>query len=331
MRSILKNCVNRSVWWLVLLWLGHGGSSVIASADVIKLDWQSPVAQDHALAGRIFDSSGALTIADLADRMAASGFVLVGEKHDNADHHQLELYLLKLLLKQKEAGAREVSVSVALEMLNGSQQPQIDLIAEQLRQIDELEYDSAKIKTRLEWPEQGWPWDDYAAVIGWTLNNRLPLNAGNISSKTMRTVYQNGIDDRFSSARHLKTYLHDSLLDQVFDGHCGLMPKDSLASMVDIQLVKDAAMANALAVGDKETNVLIAGTGHIRKDTAVPQHLQILSSHSILTIALIEVDSDRQQVAGYSSLFDQFDIVVFTPVANQRDYCAELEQSMRKK
>jgi len=324
--------ISRFNWWLMALCLGYGSLSIstIASTDIIKLDWQAPLAQDHALAGWIFDSDGVVTPEDLADRMAAVRFVLIGEKHDNIDHHQLELYLLKLLLKRLSADNPNATMSITLEMLDAGQQAHIDLITEQLEQNKDLVFDTDELKSRLDWPEQGWPWDDYAAVIGWSLNRRLPLYAGNISRKTMHVIYQNGIDDRFSSARVLKASLHDALLDQVFDGHCGLMPKDSLASMVDIQLVKDAAMANTLLAGDTDSGVLIAGTGHIRKDTSVPRHLQTLSGNSMLTIALVEVDSDRQQVADYDDLFDQFDIVIFTPVANQRDYCADLEKSMHK-
>jgi len=320
-------------WWLALLGLGYGSLSVsaIASTNVFELDWQASIAQDHVLAGHIFDSGGEVTIVELADRMATSRFVLIGEKHDNIDHHRLELYLLQLLLKRKSVVDPNATMSIALEMLDAGQQTKIDLITEQLEQNKGLKLDSKELKARLDWPEQGWPWDDYSAVIGWTLNSRLPLHAGNISRKTMHVVYQSGIDDRFSSATELKSSLHDALLDQVFDGHCGLMPKDSLASMVDIQLVKDASMANALVAGDSESSILIAGTGHIRKDTSVPRHLQMLSDESMLTVALVEVDSDRQQVADYKDLFDQFDIVIFTPVANQRDYCADLEKSMHKK
>lgn len=214
-----------------------------------------------------------------------------------------------------------------MEMLNSGQQPSIDTISEEFRLSDDLQVASAELKERLDWPEHGWPWGDYAAVISWVLKQRLPLYAANLNRETMHSLYKSGLDDRFQSARELKEVLHDSLLDQVFDGHCGLMPRDKLGSMLDIQLAKDSAMANALLAAETPQSVLIAGSGHIRKDTAVPRHLQ--QADSVITVALIEVDSEKTNVADYD-LFERFDVAVFTPVANQRDYCAELEKSMKK-
>jgi len=308
----------------------------VGATDSVDLNWRAPLAQDHPLVGEIYTAKAAITTEALADLMAASGYVLIGEKHDNIDHHQLELYLLKLL-SERISGADEnpsdesPSMGVTLEMLDRSQQSQIDQVMKQLDQSDDDRLEVADLKSALNWPEHGWPWGSYSALIGWTLNGGLPLYAGNISRETMKSVYQTGIADQFISAKELHGALNEALLDQVFDGHCGLMPKDSLGSMVDIQLVKDSSMASALVAASGKPGVLIAGTGHVRKDTAVPRHLQVLDDKPILTVALIEVDLEKRFVADYNDSFDQFDVVIFTPVANDRDYCADLEQSMHKK
>jgi hypothetical protein len=60
----------------------------------------------------------------------------------------------------------------------------------------------------------------------------------------------------------------------------------------------------------------------------VPRHLQKLNDAAVLSVALVEVHPDKQSVADYA-LFDQFDVVIFTPIANQRDYCAELKKSLQ--
>ncbi len=310
-----------------LLTYAHTASS---ATNFEGLEWKAPIARDHPLVGEIHNATGSMTLAALADLMADSRFVLIGEKHDNVDHHQLELYLLKSLVEQKAADNTPAAVAVAFEMLNSDQQLQLTGLMEQLVQNDSVQIEAKALKDSLDWPEHGWPWDDYSELIGWALNSRLSLYAGNISQKTMRTIYQSGIDDRFESARQLKASVSDALLDQVFQGHCGLMPRDALSSMVDIQLVKDSAMANALVAGNEQLNVLVAGTGHIRKDTSVPKHLQLIDNQSTLAVALIEVEIGKTSVADYDELFDRFDVVVFTPIANQRDYCADLKKSMQK-
>jgi uncharacterized iron-regulated protein len=316
---------------IVVSFLGWFAISAAVASTSLQLEWESQIADTHPLVGGVYLKDGAITVPALAALMADNKYVLIGEKHDNSDHHQLELRLLKLLKNYYSDAGTDASVSVTLEMLDGSQQPKLDEIMWQLDQNNELSINTDELKTALSWPQHGWPWSDYAPLIEWTLSSRMLLSAGNISHSTMKSIYASGIDDRFSSASELKTALNDRLLDQVFDGHCGLMPKDSLSSMVDIQLVKDAAMANALVDSGGTHSVLVAGTGHIRKDSAVPQHLRVLDDASVLTIALVEVVNDKKLPADYSELFEQFDVLVFTPIANERDYCADLEKSLHKK
>ena len=334
MRNLLLSCplYRISTRMLLLICLGICGISTftLAAADSLVLDWKAPLAQDHPLVGRVYQSQGEMTLESLADLMADSRFVLIGEKHDNADHHQLELYLLKMLVERNTANNTIPSVAVTLEMLDSSQQSKVDLVMERIRQNDGPELELTELQRSLEWPPQGWPWEDYSALIGWTLNSGLSLYAGNIGGETMKTVYKNGIDDRFASASALKKPVQDELLDQVFDGHCGLLPRESLASMVDIQLVRDSQMARALTVSAGKQNVLIAGAGHTRIDTAVPKHLQVLGESSVLSVALVEVDPEKFEVADYP-LFDRYDVAIFTPVATRHDYCADLEKSMQKK
>lgn len=328
----MKNPVSRFVgqmFWIGLVAIGMVGQAT-ADNERVQLKWESPLAQDHPLVGRVYNSDGSIKLDALGGLVANSKYVLIGEKHDNSDHHQLELYLLELMLDQGTDDDSKPSMAVVLEMLDSKQQPLVNSVTETLAASDSIMLEPDQLKVSLDWPEHGWVWSDYAAIIGWTLNSRLPLVAGNISRKTISTIYQNGIDDRFATGRSLKGPLNGPLLDQVFSGHCELMPRSSLGSMVDIQLAKDSSMANALIASTTKQSVLIAGTGHIRKDTAVPRHLELSSNESVLTLALVEVDSAKQAVSDYEGVFDQFDIVIFTPVANERDYCAEFEKSMRK-
>ena len=259
--------------------------------------------------------------------MARSKHILIGEKHDNSDHHQLELLLLEALDEQAEKDNE--TLSVVFEMLDSSQQQHVDSIAEALADNEDLTLSTEQIKADLQWPEHGWAWDDYASVISWVLNRRISLLAGNIDSSQMSSVYRNGIDAEFDSALALREELQQALLEQVYEGHCELMERESLSPMVDVQLAKDAAMTNALITADTDKSVLIAGTGHTRIDSAIPIHLRLNSSGPVLSVALVEVDSDLSSITDYE-MADLFDVLIFTPVANQRDYCAELEKTMEE-
>src|SRR5918994_3765260 len=62
--------------------------------------WKSPLGQNHPLTGRIWDVSSARFIdrETLVERLARADFVLLGERHDNPDHHMLQGELLQSLI-----------------------------------------------------------------------------------------------------------------------------------------------------------------------------------------------------------------------------------------
>jgi len=70
-----------------------------------KIEWESPVEKTHPLVGRIWDVKARAFIGEdaLVARLVASRFVLLGERHDNPDHHALQAKLLRAIL---EAGRR---------------------------------------------------------------------------------------------------------------------------------------------------------------------------------------------------------------------------------
>src|SRR5215475_6430614 len=94
------------VLWTLLTGLVLGGPS----GEL----WQAPLGQDHPVVGRIWDTAaGEFIDRDaLVDRLRRGRFVLLGEKHDNPDHHRLQTWLLRALVV---AGRRP---AVGFEMFN---------------------------------------------------------------------------------------------------------------------------------------------------------------------------------------------------------------------
>ncbi|MDB3935295.1 ChaN family lipoprotein [Granulosicoccus sp.] len=322
------NKVNRGWLSSLSLCVMLASASVTSNAATrIELDWQSPLSEDHPLVGTIHANRLPISFEDLVQQMASARHILIGEKHDNHDHQQLEVRLLKALNEHNAEHGK--TMAVVFEMLDASQQKNIDAMTTALADNADLELSMEQMKADLDWPEQGWTWEDYDNVIGWVLDNRVPMYAGNIDSTQMQSVYRNGIDTEFTTAIELREELEQPLLEQVYQGHCELMEKELLSPMVDIQLVKDAAMTNALLEADTDMSVLVAGTGHTRIDSAIPRHLQLGGDDTVMSVALVEVDPELSSVTDYG-VADRFDVLIFTPVANQRDYCADLEKSMEK-
>src|ERR1043166_2498265 len=85
------------------------GCAVVPSS----MSWKSPLGRDHPLTGHIWDVSAARFIdrETLVERLARADFILLGERHDNPDHHQLQAEVLRSLIA---AGRRP---AVGFEML----------------------------------------------------------------------------------------------------------------------------------------------------------------------------------------------------------------------
>ena len=92
------------------------------SAVAAPTVWQSPLNRDHALVGRIWDVGAARFVGaeGLYAGVRAATFVVLGENHDNPDHHVLQARVLAALVASGRAPA------VAFEMLDTAQQPALD-------------------------------------------------------------------------------------------------------------------------------------------------------------------------------------------------------------
>src|SRR3989442_9183693 len=89
----------RSVWLAILpalvtaLLLG-------GCAKAGKIEWESQAERAHPLVGRIWDVKAGTFIPEntLVARLVASRFVLLGERHDNPDHHVLQAKLVRAMV-----------------------------------------------------------------------------------------------------------------------------------------------------------------------------------------------------------------------------------------
>src|SRR5512146_211964 len=79
--------------------------------------WQSQVGRDRPLVGRIWDVERARFVdaSSAFDDLATARFVLLGERHDNPDHHALQARVVRELV------ARGRRPAVAFEMLGTDQ------------------------------------------------------------------------------------------------------------------------------------------------------------------------------------------------------------------
>lgn len=299
--------------------------------------WTVQHGQSHPLAGRLWDTAAAAFIDErtLADRLAAARYVLLGEKHDNPDHHRLQAHLLGVMIAQ---GRRP---TVAFEMFDAAQAAPL---AAHLR---DRPRDAAGLGPAVNWERSGWPeWRFYQPIAAAAMTAGLPIEPANFSREEIRALARQGLDSLPAGLRTalalpdpLPPEIEGSIRNSVIEGHCGMMPEAMAEPMVRVQSARDALMARALIDGatrpGADSAVLIAGTGHTRADAGVPWHLERLgaAADEVLSVAMMEISDEEDDPAAYGTGFWgdalPFDVVWFTPVVDLGDPCEAMRAQLK--
>lgn len=267
--------------------------------------WQSPVGLEHAELGQIVElrSGARLTPQQLLERLAVAPRVLVGERHDNPDHHALQLWLLRALPTQREQG------SLLLEMLTPDQQARVD----QQRVVSAAGQESPDLLSALAW-QRGWAWSLYGPLVRHALAQPYPLLAANLDRSEIMRIYAQvpALDGRASTAKPVR----EALQAQIRESHCNLLPASQLPAMLAVQQQRDRRMAEAVLAAP-QPSLLFAGAFHVRRDLGVPLHLADLRG-AIGTQVLILAEVGETVSAASA------DYVWYTPAQPAQDHCAKL-------
>ncbi|WP_367372966.1 ChaN family lipoprotein [Pseudomonas lini] len=251
-------------------------------------------------------SGQTLTAQELLARLAKPSRLIVGEQHDNRDHHQLQLWLLQALNEQRPQG------SLLLEMLTPDQQVRVDHI----RQSSPL---PADLPTALAW-QSGWDWNLYGPIVGFALTQPYPLLAANLDTVEVRTVYAK--PPTLSGSRSNAPMVKKTLLAQISDSHCGLLPTSQMPAMLAVQQQRDRRMAGRFLAAPTPS-LLFAGAYHARKDVGVPIHVLDLGEPEAPTVLMLAEEGAEVAPA-------MADYVWYTPATPPQDYCAQMRKQFGK-
>ncbi|HEX7478757.1 MAG TPA: ChaN family lipoprotein, partial [Polyangiales bacterium] len=239
----------------------------------LERSWETKLDRDHPLVGEIWDVTRKqrIDLETLRARLQDSELVLLGESHDNADHHRLEAELLEAVL------AKGRKPTVVFEMLELGKQATIDrALAEHPQDVDGL-------GAAVDWSSSGWPsWSLYRPVFASAIGARLPLAAAGLDRPTAMHIAREGLAAldpglvaKFALDTALPALEQAQMRAEMKQSHCGLLPNSILDSMVLVQRARDAQLAERLHARSVpgQGAVLIAGTGHVRNDRGVPAAL----------------------------------------------------------
>lgn len=311
------------------------------------VDWQSEELRDHPLAGKVYSAAKRdfVDIGDFGRSLALARFVLLGEIHDNADHHLWQAWAIRTVSKLRGSriveGAPQLDI-IAMEMVTTDQNAALDKFygRDVVVPRPRKPRDFARM---LKWSESGWPdFKIYEPIIAQALYEQLIIVPASVSHDYTRRLSKEGESllgevemKRLALDSPLPAPLADALATEIKDSHCGLMPDSAIPSMSFIQRFRDAVMADSLlSVAAGKGGVLIAGNGHIRRDRGVPLYLERrgVPPEAILAVEIAEVRDGKTDPADYvgrgADSSPTADYVVFTPRKTRGDPCVEMRKQM---
>jgi uncharacterized iron-regulated protein len=300
-----------------------------AASGCSVASWKSTFGRNHPLTGRIWDVSSARFIdrKSLVTRVVRADFLLLGERHDNPDHHLLQAEVLRSLIV---LGRRP---AVGFEMFG------LDDASAIANHLAFAPTDAAGLGRAVNWNKSGWPdWAMYQPIAEAALQAKLRIVATNLPVATARKMSGNSLAALEPSVRR-ELGLDRALSDAMFatmaadirNSHCGYAPEESVQAMVGVQRARDAQMAQSLiAVGDPDGAILVAGAGHVRNDYGIPVYLTAKApGKQVISIAFVEVDNQKPEPHYYALPYPNgrlpFDYVWFTARVDNENPCEKFK------
>ncbi len=206
-------------------------------------------------------------------------FILLGEQHDQAQHHRWQTQMLSALLAHKD------HIAIGLEMLPRESQPALDAWVEGELTLKQFLLHS-------NWYDV-WRFDVdlYEPILNFARDNKIPLYALNVSREFISEVSANGWRaSNETAARDISepapaSPSYTKALTEVFYQHEGSDEKQ-LEYFIEAQLTWDRAFAEGLVSAKVDTSRLVVGilgSGHLTYGYGVKHQLNSIGDFNILT------------------------------------------------
>jgi uncharacterized iron-regulated protein len=230
-------------------------------------------------------------VEDIRVQSLQPKLLLLGEQHDAPNHPRLHAQAVQDLASQGRLAA------LVLEMVD------------QYAGADKLRSNATEeqVQTALRWREDAWPWANYKGAVMAAVRAGAPVVGAGLSQPNIKQAMQSAAYDGYFTPA-----LWQRQLDAIRTGHCDMLPASQLPPMARVQVARDLAMARAMLEqmnypsAQGKTVVLIAGSGHVDAQLAVPFHISRISPSAVM-----QITQWPQEATG-------------------TDYCAQFKQQMQK-
>ena len=226
-----------------------------------------------------------ITFAQLLNDLDATRVILIGESHDQIEHHQIQVRMIQDLV------AKGKDVVIGMEMFERSQQATLDRWSQGLLTEEEFLKES-------QW-EETWGMDNelYKGILDAAKTHHLKILGLNVPRDLVRTVAENGMqglspeDRRLLPEMDLANRQHRAYIATIFKGHEKGSAKD-FENFYEAQCLWDEGMAQSLSEflkspqAEGKTVLVFAGSGHIVFDFGIPNRFHRRTPTPYQTIVL---------------------------------------------
>ncbi|HYD59859.1 MAG TPA: ChaN family lipoprotein [Noviherbaspirillum sp.] len=243
---------------------------------------------------------------DVVAEMARRDVVLLGEYHDEDDHHRWQLQTLAALHVLRP------NMVIGFEMFPRRMQPVLDRWVKG-------ELTLKQFLAQAEW-DKVWntPPDLYVPLFQFARINRIPMVALNVDNTLTRAIREKGWDQVPAAEREgvgrpaPPPEAYRDFLFEVYRTHGDVHAKGekkagktdtAFRRFVESQTTWDRAMAEALAQRiqsaqgqDKPLSVGIVGSGHVRFGHGIPHQLRDLGVKNVGTLVAMPADSECREL-----------------------------------
>lgn len=236
----------------------------------------------------VLDNQGKhITFDQFADRLMEYDVISVGELHDSAAHHEMQLRVIKAV------HARDPSLGVGMEMFQRPFQDVLDSYVEGNLTEAELVRDS---EYQRRW---GFPWELYQPIVNHSRKNNIPLAALNAPKELTLRVKQVGWDGLDQVERDalgpvdFNVQAHrDHWLPMLSHMHGNRTPSaDEKERSYQIMTIWDDYMAQSAANFKKERGlrkmIVLAGGGHVEGGFGIPDRAAGYSGGKSVTVGIV--------------------------------------------
>lgn len=272
----------------------------------------------------------------LLARMEPAPIVLLGEVHDNTEHHRIRAsLLLDWVHSEPTRPAAVVFEQLDREYNEALRQAQKRQAASRAAGSNTAQARIMELLDAARFNRQAWGWPAHLPLFEAAQASGALWIAGNFSrASAQRLSREPGapvdpvLQAVVESARWSESTQQD-LERALMEGHCNALPGPALASIAKAQRLRDAALALPLLDANERRSVLIAGNGHVRRDHGVPLYLGAYENEA-LVIGFEEVAASpftgglagRVGAARADDIARAYDLVCLTPAAPKEDPCA---------